>query len=140
MGKAKNKTVPTSFSAEAFVARIEDEQQRTDCELLMQMMREISDEEPVLWGTSIVGFGKYHYRYASGREGIFMKIGFSPRKQNISLYLTAGFDKYDKLLSALGKHSTGKSCLYIKKLEDVDFAVLKEITQLAYDHMTEEYG
>jgi hypothetical protein len=140
MGKAKNKTVPTSFSAEAYVSRIEDEQQRKDCELIMHMMREISKEEPVLWGTSIVGFGQYHYRYASGREGDFMKIGFSPRKQNISLYLTAGFDKYDKLLKELGKYSTGKSCLYIKKLEDVDFGVLKEITQQTYDHMTEQYG
>ena len=111
MGKSQNKTVPTSFSAEAYVARPESEQQPKDYESIMQMMRDISKEESVLWGTSIVGFGQYHYRYASGREGDFMKIGSSPRKQNISLYLTAGFDEYDKLLSALGKYSSGRSCL-----------------------------
>ena len=140
MAKAKNKTVPTSLNAEAYVSRLEDLEQKQDCEKIMHMMQKISNEEPVIWGTSIVGFGQYHYRYASGREGDFIKIGFSPRKQNISIYLSAGLDRYDELLTQLGKYKTGKSCLYIKKLADIDFKVLQKLSKQAFDRMTKEYG
>ena len=93
-----------------------------------------------MWGNSIVGFGNYHYKYASGREGDFMKIGFSPRKQNLTLYIMPGFDRYDALMKKLGKYKTGKSCLYIKRLEDVDWSVLRELSQRSYQYMTDKYG
>ena len=88
-----------------------------------------------MWGDSIVGFGSYHYKYESGREGDWFVTGFSPRKRNLTLYIMSGFDEYDKLLGKLGKHSIGKSCLYIKKIEDVDVDVLKELVQKSVDHM-----
>ena len=93
-----------------------------------------------MWGSSIVGFGRYHYKYDSGREGDFMKVGFSPRKQNISLYIMTGFDRYEELMAKLGKFKTGKSCLYINKLADVDEDVLTELITISYDLMTEKYG
>jgi len=91
--------------------------------------------EPEMWGDSIVGFGSYHYKYASGREGDWFITGFSPRKQNLTLYIMSGFDECDQLLNKLGKHSTGKSCLYIKKIEDVDIDVLKELVKKSVGHM-----
>jgi len=103
-------------------------------------MKQISSEEPKMWGTSIVGFGNYHYKYESGREGDFMKVGFSPRKTSLTLYIMPGFKRYDDLMEKLGKYKTGKSCLYIKKLEDVDQDVLKELICSSFDHMTKKYG
>ena len=91
------------------------------------MMKEITGESPKMWGPSIVGFGSYHYKYDSGREGDWFVAGFSPRKQSLTLYIMSGFRRYDELLAKLGKHTHGKSCLYIKKLEDVDMSVLKEM-------------
>ncbi|MBT8229217.1 MAG: DUF1801 domain-containing protein, partial [Bacteroidia bacterium] len=93
-----------------------------------------------MWGSSIVGFGEYHYVYETGREGDMMKIGFSPRKQNLTLYIMPGFDRYAELMSSLGKYKTGKSCLYIKRLEDVNLEVLIDLMQSSYDHMTKKYG
>ena len=98
-------------------------------------MRQVTGEEPEMWGDSIVGFGSYHYKYASGREGDWFLVGFSPRKQNLTLYIMSGFDEYDQLLVKLGKHSTGKSCLYIKQIEDVDLDVLKKLVQKSVDYM-----
>jgi hypothetical protein len=105
----------------------ECEKKQGDCKELIQLMREVTNEEPQMWGSSIIGFGKYHYKYESGREGDWFKVGFSPRKQNITIYVTAGFKDYDSILSKLGKYKLGKSCIYIKQLADIDKTVLKKI-------------
>ena len=98
-------------------------------------MKEVTGEEPKMWGDSIVGFGLYHYKYSNGKDTSWFLAGFSPRKQNLTLYIMSGFDQYDDLLSRLGKHSTGKSCLYIKKIEDVDLDVLKELVKQSITHL-----
>lgn len=103
-------------------------------------MREISGEEPKMWGPAIVGFGKYHYKYDSGHEGVFFRTGFSPRKANLTLYITAGFDRCETLMQKLGKYKTGKSCLYIKSLEDIDRKVLRELIQASLEYMEKKYG
>ena len=124
---AELKTKKNNVSVDKFINSIKDEQVRADCLEIIKTMKQATKAEPKMWGTSIVGFGEYHYKYASGREGDWFLAGFSPRKQNLTLYIMAGFDRYDELLKNLGKHSTGKSCLYIKKLADVDKKVLKEL-------------
>lgn len=129
------KTQPTDQSVEAFLNNVEDERRRQDCFTVLEIMRDVTGAEPKMWGNSIVGFGEYHYTYASGREGDWMLTGFSPRKQNLTLYIMAGFDAYDDLLQRLGKHKTGKSCLYIKKLADVDLDVLRTLVQQSVHHM-----
>ena len=96
------------------------------------MMKEVTGEEPKMWGTSIIGFGTYHYKYASGQEADWLRIGFSPRKQNLSLYIMSGFQQSEELMAKLGKYSTGKGCLYIKKLEDIDQNVLKELIKASF--------
>ena len=131
---ATNKTRPNHQSVAAFINNLDDPIRREDCFKVQQMMQEVTGCEAVMWGASIVGFGSYHYRYDSGREGDFMLIGFSPRKQYLTLYIMAGFPRYAPLLEKLGKFKTGKSCLYLKKLEDVDFAVLKELVRLSSEH------
>jgi hypothetical protein len=98
-------------------------------------MKKVTGKEPEMWGESTVGFGAYHYKYASGREGDWFLTGFSPRAQNLALYIMAGFDQYEALLGRLGKHSTGKSCLYIKKIEDIDADVLEELVKRSVEHM-----
>jgi hypothetical protein len=110
-----------------FLNSVEDEQKKKDSFEIMKMMKQVTRAEPKMWGTSIVGFGTYHYKGASGREGDWMLIGFSPRKQNLTLYIMPGFERYPELMKKLGKHTTGKSCLYIKRLSDVDMDVLKEL-------------
>ena len=131
------KTRPTGEPVKAFLDGIEDEKKRQDSYALLALMREITGEEPVMWGESIVGFGRYHYRYASGREGDWFLAGFSPRKQNLTLYIMAGFDEYDDLLEDLGKFKTGKACLYIKRMEDVDTGVLKELVRQSVQHVAQ---
>ena len=123
----ENKTQITKASVEDFLNAVEHAGKRSDSVTILEMMREVTGMEPAMWGPSIVGFGSYHYKYASGREGDFPVTGFSPRKQNLTLYIMPGFDAYESLLSKLGKHTLGKSCLYIKKLADVDLEVLKEL-------------
>lgn len=125
--QAELKTKQTEASVDDFLNAIPDEQTRKDCFEIAKIMKQATRSEPKMWGTSIVGFGSYHYKGASGREGDWMLTGFSPRKQNLTLYIMAGFDRYEALLKKLGKFSTGKSCLYIKKLADVDKKVLKEL-------------
>lgn len=125
--QAELKTKQTDASVDDFLNAIPDEQTRKDCFEIARIMKQATKSEPKMWGASIVGFGSYHYKGASGREGDWMLTGFSPRKQNLTLYIMAGFDRYDQLLKKLGKFSTGKSCLYIKKLADVDKKVLKEL-------------
>ncbi len=121
------KTVPTKVSVDKFLKGITDEKKREDCYQILEMMKTATKAEPKMWGTSIVGFGNYHYVYESGREGDWFIMGFSPRKQNLTLYSMGGFIQFEDLMKQLGKHSTGKGCLYINKLEDVDTKVLKKL-------------
>lgn len=132
---SENKTKPTEQSVLAFLERVEPAQKRADSFALLALMEEVTGEKPQMWGDTIVGFGTYHYTYASGRQGDSALTGFSPRKQTLVLYIMAGFDEYDALLGKLGKHKTGKACLYINTLKDVDLAVLRELVQRSYEHM-----
>jgi hypothetical protein len=121
------KTKINDADVAAFLHSVEDEQKRQDAFAILEMMREITGEEPKMWGPSIVGFGSYHYKYPSGQEGDWFRTGFSPRKQNLTLYIMNGVETYPDHLARLGKHKIGKSCLYIKKLADVDMEVLREM-------------
>ncbi|MEO8354558.1 MAG: DUF1801 domain-containing protein [Chloroflexota bacterium] len=124
---AELKTLPTKSSVDKFLKGIKDEQKRADCYTILELMKKATKAQPKMWGTGIVGFGDYHYVYESGREGDWFITGFSPRKQNLTLYVMGGFNQFEDLMKKLGKHSTGKGCLYINKLEDVDTKVLKEL-------------
>ncbi|TQV73690.1 DUF1801 domain-containing protein [Aliikangiella marina] len=126
------KTRKNNTSVTSFLNSVENEKRRKDAKQILKMMKDITGEKAVMWGTSMVGFGSYDYKYASGREGTWMRIGFSPRKANTTLYIMNGFSQYNELLSQLGKYKTGKSCLYINKLEDVDIEVLKKMIKHAY--------
>lgn len=137
---AELKTQPTDNSVTDFLDNVEDEQKRADAYAIMELMREVTGETPQMWGDSIVGFGSYHYVYESGREGDWFLVGFSPRKRNLTLYIMSGFDEYDGLLDRLGKHSTGKSCLYVKRLSDVDEDALRELVQKSVQHMRHTNG
>lgn len=130
--KNENKTIPTPVDVSDFLATIDDEQQRRDSEVLVEMMHDVSGEPPVMWGASIVGFGKFTYKYASGREGEWMQIGFSPRKGKMSLYVTYDASQFTTELNALGKHKIGKGCIYINRLADVDLQVLRQLVEHAY--------
>ena len=134
---AENKTVPTDQSVDDFLNALEDEQKRNDSFTLRDLMREVTGLEPQMWGSSIVGFGSYHYKYASGREGDTMLVGFSPRKQNLTIYNMGGIDPDDNLLKKLGKHTTGKGCLYIKRLDDVDLPTLKSLVAASFTRTRE---
>ena len=131
---AENKTRKTGASVEGFLASVENKRRREDGFALLEMMKEITGLEPEMWGPSIIGFGDYHYRYESGREGDIFLTGFSPRKQSLSLYVMDGFDGRDELLDKLGKHRRSVSCLYINKLADVDLDVLRELVRRSYEH------
>ena len=131
------KTKKNDDDVEAFLNAVENERRKEDSFEVLKLMTEITGEAPKMWGSSIIGFGDYHYKYESGREGDWFIAGFSPRKQNLTLYIMAGFDEYDTLLSQLGKHKTGKSCLYINKLADVDMDVLKKLVTSSVEHMRE---
>lgn len=139
MAKAQNKTVQNDASVSEYMAQIEPEQRRKDCQKILDMMHDITGWEPKMWGTSIVGFGEYHYKYDSGREGDHLRIGFSSRAQNISIYIMPGYQDFDDELSRLGKHKKGKSCLYIKRMSDVDEAVLHEMFEKGLALMAEKY-
>jgi len=127
---AEAKTKPTSESVEKFLNKVSDEERRADCFAVAKIMEEISGEKPKMWGPSIVGFGSYHYKYASGHEGDWPMMGFSPRKKDLTLYIMRGFEKHAELMERLGKHSTGKSCLYIKRLSDVHIPTLKKLMKI----------
>jgi hypothetical protein len=122
-----NKTIPTSASVKQFIAGVKDAKQRQESLQLLALFEQVTGEKPVMWGSSIIGFGKYHYRYKSGREGDMFLSGFSPRKGALVLYIGATLDINKTPLSELGKHRTGKSCLYIRRLSDVNAAVLAHI-------------
>lgn len=126
---AELKTKPTKESVSGFIKKVSDKSRREDCLEVLEIMKDITGEEPEMWGPSIVGFGRYRYKGKSGTEGEWMIIGFSPRKNDLTLYIMRGFEGISDLMARLGKHKTGKSCLYIKKLADVDLGVLKKIVE-----------
>jgi hypothetical protein len=135
---AEQKTKPTEQSVESFLNEIPDEKVRADCFAIARLMRKATGSAPKMWGPAIVGFGQYHYKYDSGHEGDSCLTGFSPRKQNITLYVM-GFTRYPDLLEKLGRHKAGKGCLYIKKLEDVDAKVLESLVRQSVDYLKKEY-
>ncbi len=137
---AELKTKQTEASVEAFLNSIEPAQKREDAKTIEKLMRTVSGEQPKMWGSAIVGYGTYHYTYASGREGDWMQIAFSPRKQNLTLYLMPGYQlpEMKELLGKLGKHSLGKGCLYIKRLADVDLKVLEQLMRQSLRIMNEK--
>jgi nucleoid DNA-binding protein len=124
---AENKTKPTDASVKDYIAAIDDESRRKDCDALARMMTKVTGQKPTMWGPSIVGFGTYHFRYESGREGDSPLTGFSSRKGAISVYLVATFPGQDELLSRLGKHNMGKACLSIRKISEGDFRILEQL-------------
>lgn len=136
---AKLKTQPTEISVEAFLRGIEDDTKRKDARAILKMMKEVTGEKPKMWGPGIIGFGNYHYKYESGREGDWFLTGFSPRKTNFSLYLMEGFGKYEELMEKLGKYKTGKSCLYIKRLADVDTNVLRQLIKGSAEYVAKQH-
>lgn len=139
MAKNQNKTVATDQSVRQFIDSVDNEVKRNDSLTLLDMMADITDRPPVMWGSSLIGFGTYHYKYASGREGDFFLTGFSPRKQALTIYIMPGFSDYEELLGNLGKYKTGKSCLYVKKLEDVDPDLLRELISKSVAYMRDNY-
>ncbi|MEX1275619.1 MAG: DUF1801 domain-containing protein [Bacteroidota bacterium] len=126
---AELKTKKTALSVDSFIRKVPDGTKRKDSETIIAMMKRITKSKPSMWGPSIIGFGTYKYRYPDGREMDWPITGFSPRKQNLVLYIMSGLHRHEKLLRRLGKHSTGKSCLYVKRLSDVDLAVLEELIE-----------
>ncbi|MEK7834065.1 MAG: DUF1801 domain-containing protein [Acidobacteriota bacterium] len=137
---AELKTKLNEASVNDFLNAIKDEQIRQDCRAIAEIMQKATKAEPKMWGASIVGFGSYHYKYASGREGDWMLVAFSPRKQNITLYISAGFEGRDEMLVKLGKHSCGKGCLYIKRLSDVHLPTLKKLISASVKQMLKTYS
>ena len=136
---SENKTQVTDVDPEAFIASVEHPTRRADATTLLELMRRVTGCEPKMWGPSIIGFGRYHYRYDSGREGEFMLTGFSPRKANLAIYVMPGYDELGDRLAQLGKHRLGKSCLYINKLADVDLDALERIVADGVATMRREY-
>jgi|SRR6188768_4043430 len=139
MPKYELKTKATKSSVEKFLDAIEDEQKRDDAYAILDMMQKATKDEPKMWGPSIIGFGTYHYKYDSGHEGDMCRIGFSPRKAALTLYILMGFEGYDELMAKLGKYKTSKACLYIKKLEDIDVKVLKKLITLSVKYTKAKY-
>ena len=139
------KTVPTQASVDGFIDQVEPAAKRDDARVLDALFRKVTGETPQMWGPSIIGYGSYHYKYDSGREGDFMRTGFSPRKAKHSLYLMGRYideatgKKVDALLSKMGKHSTGASCVYVNKLADIDLAVLEQIVAVCWEAMNRKY-
>lgn len=139
MAQTKNKTIPNKKSVAAFLNSIEDPQRRKDAKAVAKLMKEITGEKAVMWGESIVGYGQYHYKYDSGREGDFLIVGFSPRKANLTIYIMPGYQDYSNLTAKLGPHKLGKSCLYIRKLENIHIPTLKKLIKRGYADMKKKY-
>jgi hypothetical protein len=136
---AENKTKATKASVTQFINSIDDRQMRADARKVAAMMRKATGNRARMWGTSMVGYGTYHYRYASGREGDFMLTGFSPRKQALTVYIMPGFTPFERLMAKLGKYRTGKSCLYIKRLADVNEDILERLIDGSVETMRKKY-
>lgn len=135
----ENKTRETKQSAAAFINSIEDKNKRADAKKVAAIMRKVTGSKAAMWGASIVGYGQYHYKYESGREGDFMLAGFSPRKQALTIYIIAGFKRFDSLMQKLGKYKTGKSCLYVRRLSDIDEKVLEQLVTESVKYLREKY-
>lgn len=134
-----NKTIENSMSVKQFIDSLEDKSRKKDCLTMKKMMQDITGKRAKMWGDSIVGFGSYHYKYDSGREGDFLVTGFSPRKQNFTIYIIPGYSKYQNLLKKIGKYKLGKSCLYVKCLDDINLDVLKIIIADSVSEMKSLY-
>lgn len=137
---AENQTKETNNSVKAFINKVTDETKRKDSFTLIELMEKESGFPAKLWGPAIVGFGSYHYKYESGREGDAPMAGFSPRVQSISIYLATNFEGREELLKQFGKHKVSKACIYVKKLEDIDMAVLRKMVKLSVKYMKKKYG
>lgn len=137
---ADMKTIETDASVDAFLDTVQPERRKRDGHVLCDLMQRGTGFEPKMWGPSMVGFGRYHYKYESGREGDLFLTGFSPRKSALSVYIMSGFSEYGRLMDTLGKHKTGKSCLYINKLDDVDLNTLEELIRHSVDDMRRRHG
>ena len=138
---AELKTKKNDANVETFIDGIENEKRREDCRVVVDLMADVTGEAPAMWGDSIIGFGSYHYQYATGREGDWMATGVSPRKQSLTVYIMTGFERHGALMKRLGRYKTGRSCLYIKKLEDVDLDVLRELVRESYARVSKgQYG
>jgi hypothetical protein len=133
---AELKTQPNDGSVEAFLESVENQRRREDAFEVLDLMKRVTCEEPTMWGSSIIGFGTYRYKYESGREGEWFVAGFSPRKQSLTLYIMGGFSPHGEVMARLGKYKTGKGCLYINKLDDVDGAVLEELVRSSVEHVS----
>ena len=133
------KTQPTKKTAAQFISEVEHPTRRADCEIMLGIMTRVTGHEPVMWGEKIIGYGQYHYKYDSGREGDYLRTGFSPRTSYISVYIMPGYTDFGDILARLGKHKKGKSCLNINKLADVDLDVLEELIRAGFDDMDEKY-
>jgi hypothetical protein len=138
MAKVEMKTTENEVSVQDFLNTVEEESKRNDSLELVKMMEEITQFPAKMWGSAIIGFGKYHYKYESGREADMLKVGFSPRKDALALYIGANSSENSDIISNLGKFKTGKSCLYVKKLSDINIEVLKEITKRGFER--KEFG
>ena len=135
---AELKTKPNDQDVNQFIESIQEADKREACQVLVQLMQEVTGEPPKMWGDSMVGFGTYHYKYASGREGDWFITGFSPRKQNLTIYFLEGFEQHQALLERLGKHKVSKSCLYVNRLSDIDLGVLRELVRASYAVMAKK--
>lgn len=136
---AELKTTANDTSVNTFLQAIPDDQKRLDAFELLKLMEDVTQCPPVMWGSSIVGFGRYHYKYASGHEGDMCLIGFAPRKQALTLYISGGFDRYETFMQRLGSYKAGKGCLYIKRLSDVNTAILKDLFYASIDYLKATY-
>ena len=136
---AELKTRPNNQNVDDFLQTVSDPAKREDCQSVLDIMKQITQQEPKMWGDSMVGFGNYHYQYTSGREGNWFLTGFSPRKQSLTIYIMSGFDQFDPLMSQLGKYKNSKSCLYVKKLDDIDLGILKELIAESIKLLSKRY-
>ena len=136
MAQYELKTKLNNASVREFISQVEPEQKRIDAFEIIDLLADVTNEEPKMWGASIVGFGQYHYKYESGQEGDFMAVGFSPRKAKHSIYIMGGIENYPKLMSKLGKYKNGKSCVYINKLADIDKDILRQLVKESVDYIT----
>ncbi|MDF1681736.1 DUF1801 domain-containing protein [Ponticaulis sp.] len=139
MAKAENKTKATSVSPESFIQTVEHDVRRADAKVLLDIFADVTQLVPRMWGPSIIGYGRYHYKYESGREGEFMMTGFSPRKANQVIYIMPGYTDHSAILDRIGKYKIGKSCLYINKLADIDLDVLRELISAGFEDMKSRY-
>lgn len=137
---AELKTQPNNNSVEAFIDTVEPEGKRDDARVILKLLEEVSGEKPAMWGDSIVGFGAYHYKYESGREGDWFLAGFSPRKANMTIHIVGGFENQEENLKKLGKHTKSVGCLYVKKLDDIDLKVLEKMTAISIATLKKRYA